>query len=172
MAIWSQKVFYDSRYALLEEDVFHRLFQILVLLILATAVVHIRPVGYMSNSGEVNMFFFSLMLVLERVLAMFTYAEVYFFGVGERENLKHDSKTGILLWSVSTLFYVAALAVAAKEYYGEDDNHGRVLAASSETESTTNVPIWLILGGHIAFTVVMTVRVIFFFPAGGLHKKL
>jgi hypothetical protein len=189
MAIWSQKVFYDSRFVY-EDDLIHRVFQIAVLLVLATAVVHIRPVGYMSNaSGEVNMFFFSLMLVLERVLAGLLSAEVYFFGVGQRKNLKHEGKIGILESSLAGVFYAAALVVAAKEYYGdgENDYHRRVLAAASDSESetadytsagdtessaTTNLPIWLILAGHIAYTVVIAVRIICFWPAGGIHKEL
>ena len=189
MGIWLTKVFYDSRFVY-EDDIFHRLLEVGALVVVACAVLYIRPVKYMSNSEEHNtMFLFSLILVVERIVAMIFHAEVYFFAVGQREVLKKVARSQFVLMLVPAVFYVAATIVAGLEYYGDDDDDNsqkRYLAAEDSTSSSsssyaadygekksyTNVPIWLILAGYLSSLLYMTINVICCFPGGGRHKEL
>ena len=200
MGMWVQKVYYDARFTF-EDDLYHRFMQICVLVVLATAVVHIRPVAEMSRAQDVfSMFLFSLIMVLGHLTTIVTWLEVYFFGVGQRKNMRSVSVLTIRFTLLNLAFSGAALAVAAAAYYGSDGDNEKKLRFLADEEAkdydtktganytdygtdqdkygagdaydTTNVPIILILVGHVLFYVAMLVNVVFFFPTGGLHKEM
>ena len=78
--IWTRANHRSSRFVT-EDDLFHRVLQICTLVVLATAVLHIRPVKYMSNAGgEISMFVFCLCLCLEDLLEAVKSIEEYYFG--------------------------------------------------------------------------------------------
>ena len=67
VGLWQSKVMFDARFVH-EDDLYHSFYEILVLVILATAVLHIRSVEFLSHPSEhISMFIFSIALVLERV---------------------------------------------------------------------------------------------------------
>jgi hypothetical protein len=86
-------------------------------------------------------------------------------------------------------FYVAAMVVAAVEYYGKNAGYDgastnekgahRMLAevadtyatTSDYTTTTTDVPIWLICGASIASTLWQWTMIVLCFPSGGRHKE-
>lgn len=70
MNVWALKTYYDARFYV-SSDYFHRFYEISMILILATAVLHIRPIDKMANVLQHNdLFIYSLMIVLSMVLAM------------------------------------------------------------------------------------------------------
>ena len=76
MMLWSFKLLYDSRFYV-KDDMFHRFYEVAVLLALATAVLHIRPVAIMANpKQEMDSFIFALALVVAYALAMGRYVEI------------------------------------------------------------------------------------------------
>lgn len=194
---WMEKTYYDSRYAV-DDDLFHRFFEVAVLLALSTAVLHIRPVEFMSNPAEYDdMFTYSLALTLGSALNMYRYVETYFFGKGQIEVIKQCSTRDIRHGMITFVFYLAATIVSGIPYYSNDgssdsdynsnanateassygDGH-RSMAAAAEADysyttasETTNVPIILCLAAPIALHLVQSFTVLFLFPNDGSHKK-
>jgi Bacterial low temperature requirement A protein (LtrA) len=182
MGIWSQKTYYDARYVT-EADVFHRLLTIFILVVLGVAVSHIRPVTSLSDAaGESSIFVFTLMLVVERLFALTLYMEVYFRGVGQKQ-IKSASLRDARLHTFSLPFYVAAMSIAAIEYFGDGISGARRLAEVVEVTTsdydtlhalneTTNIPIFLCLFGYVGSVIIFGFNIIFCFPGGGRHKEM
>jgi hypothetical protein len=151
-----------------------------MLVILATAVLHIRSVTIMSDiSGQVSMFAFALSLLLDRVYATIRYSEVYVFGVGHREGLKGSVLKLTRPRIVATAGYLAAAIVAGVAYFGSSESNERRMAESSAaaddsavaaSHGTSNVPIWLCFLGYVASIIAYTIEIQFFFPRDGSHK--
>jgi hypothetical protein len=178
MGIWSQKMFYDARYVT-ESDFYHRCLNIMRLLILGVAFVHIQPVEQLSNDFEYPaMFTFSLMLVLECILCILLALELRLTGVGQPA-LKAASMRDVRGQCVSLVFYMAAMILSAVHYFSHDDNiivsqRGRGVAESSpKTDVEINhVPIVLVLSGYLISLAALTIKVVFCFPSGGRHKEM
>jgi len=190
---WQEKTYYDSRYAV-DDDLFHRFFEVAVLLVVSTAVVHVRPVEFMSNPAKYDdMFLFSLALALGSVLSMYRYVETYFFGKGQIEVSKQSSIRDIRHMLIPFTFYIAATVISGIQYYSNDggitnsntnateastysDGHRFMAEATgasyvSQSDETTNIPIILCLCGVIALHAMQCFTVIFLFPNDGSHKK-
>ena len=140
--IWTRTNVRSSRFVT-EDDLFHRALQICTLVVLATAVLHIRPAKYMSNAAdEISMFVFCLCVVLEDLLEALKCMEEYWFGIGQKVAVQNAAL--ISLWNVgfALLFHIPALIVAALEFFprssssGYGDDH-RFLAGGEE-ESSSN----------------------------------
>jgi hypothetical protein len=194
MNMWSAKTYYDSRFVT-ESDLYHRLISIVPLVILAVAVLHIRPVEVLSHpADEPSIFVFCLMLVLDRVLWTMQAVELYFFGVGQKA-LKETAKREFLSSNFCLPFYLAATIVAAQEYFGDgqnaNDSSHRLLAESSAkgdtvydssassygdydgaNDTTNNLPIILCLVGFASGSLAYGFNVMFCFPGGGRHKEV
>jgi len=196
MGIWLEKMWYDARYVH-DDDVVHRILELALLVILATAVLHIRSVSILSDpSGQVSMFAFALALVLEKVVSALRYAEVYFFGVGHQEGIRGSVRLMILSRFSMVACYVAAAAIAGIAYFGSSSDEeaatsvvhrmvadaaatsvpsseydsGGTTIAKAAGHSTTYVPIWLCFVGYLTAVVAMTVQIQCFFPKDGRHK--
>ena len=179
MHLWVRNTLYAARFVT-DEDIVHRLQQMAVLIVLATAVLHIRPVDIMSQPQHfISSFTLSLCLVLEQVLHIGKYMELYFRGMGQRAVLKKVALREVRATILTTLCYLAAAIVAGREYYSnsDDSEHHRFLAAatdasSSSSSTTTNhLPMWLCLAGFLASCVYLAIDVILLFPKGGQHKQ-
>jgi len=179
---WLDKMYYDSRFYT-RDDVWHRIFEVAVLVVLATAVLHIRPVVFMETPSKyVDMFAFSLACVLQNVLTMVRYVEIYFFVDGE-EAARKSARRDLFAKMLPTGFYVAAMVVSAVEYYEKKDVYGddahRGLAeeaadtydTTSSSYSTTDLPIWLLLGATFSSTIWQWTMIVCCFPGGGRHKE-
>lgn len=162
-----------------EDDLFHRALQICSLVILATSVLHIRPVKVMSNaSQEISMFVFCLCIVLDSVLEACKSAEEYFLGVGHKVGIQNASLVQLYNTGLSLLFYIPALVVSAVEFFPRTSpsGDGRLLAGDSQEEklsyATTNVPIILLLAGVWTTKIYFALRVVLCFPKNGRHKEV
>ena len=227
MAEWFTRMYYDSRFAF-GDDPFHRLFEVINLCFLATAVVHIRTVDVMSNPAKYpDMFAYALGVTLLSVMSICRNIEIMFFVEGEPA-AKIVAKRDMINQVGQGIFYLAATCVAGTQYYGRntggDSDYGygsdesqrslldasnlcsgamdllesfantcglhlRSLAEASEYDnkasansseyggysdgySTTNIPLWLCLGGYLYNLVHFLVMVLFCFPGGGKHKAI
>lgn len=164
-----------------DDDLVHRVGELAMLVILATAVLHIRSVTIMSDiSGQVSMFAFALSLLLDRVYATIRYAEVYLFGVGHREGLKGSVLKMTTPRILATAGYLAAAIVAGAAYFGSNESGERRMAESSAAAAdaaavhgtvTSTVPIWLCFAGYVGSIIAYTIEIQFFFPKDGSHKE-
>lgn len=156
MGLWNDKLYYDARYAV-ADDLFHRIFELATLSVLATIVVFIRPVETLSHASKyVDMFGFAVAIFCGRLLTMVRYVEVYFVGEGQPV-IRSSSKSQLGTLLISLVGYGAAAIVAGVAYYGnyEEINH---------------VPIILVLVGYLSGQVFYSTVILFFFPTGGRHK--
>ena len=187
--MWLDKMYYDSRFYT-RDDIWHRIFEVAVLVVLATAVLHIRPVSFMETSSHyVDMFAFSLACALGNLLTMVRYIEIYFWVDGE-EAARKSARRDMFAKLLPLALYLAAMVVAAVEYYGANndadyeastnkENANRSLAEVADTDATTasisytttDVPIWLICGASIASAVWQWTMIVLCFPSGGRHKE-
>lgn len=200
MGLWLDKCFYDARFVVFE-DFFHRLKELATLVVLASAVLHIRTIDVMAN-GEENpdTFVFCLIILIGNFLTGLRYLEVYFMGIGQPV-IRGEAKR----WLKMTLPYFAVLlvatALAGVKYYGSsnskkdtehnfeengshnddishnEDGYQRSLAGSSTSyhdgleNYNYDVPIYLVLAGIIFKWIYLAIDIRFCFPGGGRHKE-
>jgi len=179
MGLWLDKLFYDSRVVVLGDDMFHRAFELAALVVLATAVLHIRNISLMENCAEnVDTFAFCLAILIGNILHWVRYMDVYFFGVGQPV-LKNEATRAIRMSGVYVAMVLVATILAGIEYFGnasadsKEDGHvseveapgeayaenpledHRWLAQSSPYESTGNIhqsydlPMYFLLVGPV-----------------------
>ena len=164
--IWINKMTYDSMFQL-PDDILHVFFEILKLLFLATAVLHIRPVKYMSNaSSNPEMFLFCLANWLSIAYFMCLHLEIRFWGVIGQSSAKYSAVTSILSEMPSFILVTAATVYSGFERYynnGTNDYH-RNLGSETDNYSNeyneatvTHLPIILMLSSWI-------IRQMIFYP--------
>jgi hypothetical protein len=201
MQIWYLKMYYDGRFVTgddLFHRVFE--IAGLVALASAVVHIRPENI-LSKASDNAAMFAFCLSLTAAQFIILFRFAELYRWGVGEGSITKELGVKEGVLFSVTFFFCLAASIVAGIEYYGEDgseddDDKHRMLAEATETPApsdygyntstaedypyeadpypyveTTNVPIWLCLMSFVVYWVITTVRILFFLPNDGSHKK-
>jgi low temperature requirement protein LtrA len=188
LQIWMEHAVFSSKFVY-DNDIAHCVLHILALLVVATAVLNIRPVDIMSHSStEISMFVFCLCLGLERCLTLLRYVELHFFGVGQTKVLQKDAMAAMCRALFLLVFYIAAMTVAAMKFFPRqhaDKEYNRLLAdatagaekdeyqaAAADEESATHIPIILCLVGVLLHAVGHVIFVIFFFPTSVSHKKL
>ena len=139
MGLWLDKVFYDARFVVCEDDLYHRIFEWARLAVLATAILHIRTVDIMQNSSHYfDMFCFTLMVLVGNVLTWIKYLEVYFRGIGQPV-----IRSEALRWIKVTAPFVGLLLVATilsgLEFYqsSDDDDKTEVSYYASNNNNTT-----------------------------------
>jgi hypothetical protein len=184
--IWVEHLVFASRFVN-DSDITHSIKRVLALIVIATAVLNIRPVDIMAHSStEISMFVLSLCLCLERCLTLLRYVEVYCFGVGQTKVIKRDAIAAMCRAVFLLVFYGAAMIVATMKFFPRhDDKEHRLLADSTSPgdenieyqsaaseDSTTHIPIILCLVGIIAHALIYSMYVMFCLPVGGSHKKL
>ena len=180
MLFWFDKTNNDSRFVLLTDDLFHRLFELALLIILAVAVLNIRTVGEMSDPLTGNTFYFCLMLTLERVFTFLRYVEIYYKGVGQQPAVRKSA----LIWMKSTItlfvFYLVATILAGLDYFHAQEQQQHQTDTSSSSEAGTNlssytsrhIPIAICLAGNVTSTMIFCIQIICFFPKSGQHKQM
>jgi len=183
MWMWLDKMFFDSRFAI-EDDLWHRIFEVANLTCVATAILHIRPVDVFSDiENSVSMFAFTLSLCTFTIISGFRYLEVMLWGVGERPLLKYVGRRDLTFRIIPFVVYASACIYAGVHYFGdnddgtkEDDHHDdhRFMAEAKEdsyyysssglTERQKNIPIWLVLSGPFFYSTMMYIVYIHFIP--------
>ena len=188
MGMWLRNSYHAARFST-DDDLFHRCFQIGLLVVLATTVLHIRPVDIMENSRDnISMFVFCLCCTLEQVMYIVKYAELYFWGVGQRANLKHVAVREVKITLMIASFYLGATLVAALEFFPRQSSYRRALAGGDENEQlnsdndddyddssgndVNDTPIGLCLGGVLFSLLYLVLNVFFCIPQDGKHKEI
>ena len=139
---WQNKLFYDARFQE-GDDILHVLIEILQLCCLALAVLHIRPVKYMSHGSEdVSMFAFSLANLMGVITTLFKIFETGFIWCnGQTEVLRYMAITDAL-WTIFpcfTLMLIATISSGVVYFGSADDSNGsdyRFLADAAGTSDS------------------------------------
>jgi hypothetical protein len=199
--LWHEKMWYDSRFVY-GDDIFHRIFEVAVLTVMATAISYISSVDKMSNPSKyIDMFGFAVSMTLCSLLNISRVVECYVWGRGQRKVIEATTKRDGLWKSVLLLFYIAATMVSGIAYFGSnnsssdstvdennypydsvnetDGQHDRFLVgeevSSAEVDlchDRNNIPILLTLIGYFVNQMYLAVSVSFCFPPNGEHKKV
>ena len=192
-------MYFDSRF-FTRDDMWHRIYEFAVLVVLATAVLHIRPVSILSDSeNNIDMFAYCISIAIGNALAIGRMVEILISVEGEPA-AKVVARRDLVLLLGSTSFFLAAAVVAGGKYYGrhdyissyatdetypEDggndtanhtDDHDRFLAAASEAllykpVDYFDTPIWLVLIGSLMNNVTLVLVVMFCMPGGGRQNE-
>ena len=174
--LWKDKLFYDCWFVY-GDDVFHKVFEMAVLVVLATVVGHIGSVGRMANPSKyIDTFGFALGLWLAHILTCIRYIECYFYGRGQRSNVKSVSKRQIMFQILPLVSSAAAAYIAGSAYFGGSGDRRRLAVADDPTAwceepATTHLPIVLLLLGWLLTELCWLTDVIFLFPTNGDHMK-
>lgn len=140
MIIWGMKMYYDSRFAV--GSIFHRAYDTGLLLALGTAIVHIRPVKYLSAPSKYNdMFVFSISIFFATLFGVGRMIEVFLAVEGGEASAKNAAKHDMFFYSIMTIFYMAAAIVSGSEYYNNnnsDSDYYRMLAEAYKDNETTD----------------------------------
>jgi hypothetical protein len=160
---WNEKVIYDARFAP-EDNIFHRSMEILYLLVLGTAIQHIRPVELMKHTfANSTTFVFSLSLVVMNVIHIKRSEDIQRNVVGGEE-AKHHAVHDINRKVCSLVPFLLAVCISGYDYFiggkGEDN-----------AEIANDIPILLCLGGFTCEQVYMVMDVYVFIPSGEKHFK-
>ncbi|GKY94188.1 hypothetical protein MPSEU_000384800 [Mayamaea pseudoterrestris] len=169
MNVWNEKLMYDCRFVYQGDDVFHRLAQVSLFLMVATAVLNIRPIDELI--GQRRLFVFCLALVLERVLNLARYLEIYVFGVGQVKQMRHVAISASRNTCIGLVFYLAAAIVAWNMVDLTASSSHRLLVEEAIT-IRDDLSIILVLCGFLAQHIVQNIHILFFFPSGDRHKEL
>lgn len=102
--VWGDKVVYDSKYAP-PDNLFHRVFEVVHILVLGTIIQHIRKVSVMSDPENPNMVVFCMSLAVESALVIARAVDIRLNVVGgdeARRNAESDvrRKLGALVMQV------------------------------------------------------------------------
>jgi hypothetical protein len=168
-------MYYDSRF-FTRDDMWHRFYELAGLVVLATAVLHIRPVSILSDSGNnIDMFAYCLSIAIGNCLAIGRMVEILISVEGEPA-AKVVARRDIVLILGSTFFFVAAAVVAGVKYYATDtDGHDRFLAAASEAPYEPvdyyDTPIWLVIVGCLMNWVTLVSVLLVCIPSGENHRE-
>lgn len=172
---WNEKLIYDARFAP-EDNLFHRSMEVLHLLILGTAIQHIRPVELMQNSmANSTTFVFSLCLVLMTVLNIIRHRDVQKNVVGGEE-AKHQVAAEISRLVCGLIPYVAAMGLAGYDYFVVGNGGGGSMMhdeenATNEEIAKRNIPILLCLAGFVCDQAYGLWDVFVVLPKGGRDFK-
>ncbi len=150
ISVWLRKLYYDSVFQL-PDDIFHAGLEIIQLTFLSGAILHIRPVTYMSNDSYPTMFFFCLSCWLCMVYTLLSYLEIRFWGVVGESSAKYSAMTSILIDLPTFLLVSIATIYSGYQYLNHDVNDNY----SSNETSFQHIPIILMLSSWIVQQIVM-----------------
>eukprot|EP00980_Cylindrotheca_fusiformis_P029908 scaffold24027_cov132-Cylindrotheca_fusiformis.AAC.3 len=170
MMIWNQKLLYDARFDT-GRDFCHRCYEFLILVVVGTAVLYIRPVSYMSATTEhEDMFAFSLCIFLSALLAIGRSIDIKRNAEGDI-GAKRSANYEYFWFGTMALFYGAATVVSGLDYFGQHSSHdsshdrSRFLAGATTTSTsdaygeTNHVPIALLLAGGFFYPVGVVISI-------------
>jgi hypothetical protein len=172
--LWSFKLVHDSRFYH-HDDLFHRCYEIALLLALATAVLHIKPVAILSHPTQsLDMFVYCMGVGVAYLLAQGRLIEVMICQrYGNAPHLYPEayqsSRNDVFMYLGNGASFVVAAVYTAWQYYHHNDNemqvdkaatsglHQRFLADATDGESiygetqpsSDHVAIWVLLAGTL-----------------------
>jgi Bacterial low temperature requirement A protein (LtrA) len=161
MAQWNEKLVYDARFAP-EDNLYHRSLEFVHLLLLGTAVQHIRPVDIMqrtcSNSTQLV---FSTCLVLMNLLGMKRNQDVHVNVMGGQE-ARHHATADIVRRVCALIPFSLSTIVAGHDYFILGGNGGGQVDVAKN-----NIPILLCLVGYICEQAYVLMDVFVLIPNSG-----
>jgi hypothetical protein len=145
MNLWSFKVYYDSRFYYLD-DYYHRVYEILLLCALATAVLHIRPVSILSYPSKYpDMFIFCLSINIAYALAVGRLVEIVFCckymkrtATGLYPEASHSCRRDILGHIVAFGCLLSATIYSGISYFGTNSANATEKYNGTNYTSSTN----------------------------------
>jgi hypothetical protein len=165
--LWAFKLVHDSRFYH-HDDLFHRCYEIALLLALATAVLHIKPVSVLSHPTQsLDMFVYCMGVGVAYLLAQGRLIEVMICQrYGNAPHLYPEAyqsaRNDVYMYLGNGASFVVAAVYTAWQYYHHRDNdiqlHQRFLADTADVESSygenqlpsDHVAIWVLLAGTLA----------------------
>lgn len=136
--LWNEKLYYDSRFVY-GDDIYHRIFEVVVLAVLATAISYISPVENMSNpSSYIDMFGFSISITICVALNMVRSIECYFWGRGQRKVIEASCRRDLLWKFLLLVFYIVAAILSGMDYFGNKDEAYEYDAATADDSTYKN----------------------------------
>lgn len=142
-SIWNDKLTYDGKFVS-EDDVFHRVLEVIHLCILGTLVVNIQPAEIMkATQASPNMLTYGAGLVFANMGTLYLYWDVKHFVVGGPEAV-WEGRIQFKRKFISFSFHLAAAIVAGSDYVMGD----------GDEEHSNHVPAYLIIIGYLVDTVL------------------
>ena len=148
--LWEDKTIYESRFAVVEDSTFHRVFEVVHLLFVATAVLHIRTYDKLSNPyDDDDMFAFCVGVTLGNLMTMLRYVELLCWP-STIPSAKSQAKLTFLTRIPPFCCFLAASIIAGIKFYsGNGHIDSRFLAASADSSGNiSHIPIILCLVGY------------------------
>lgn len=193
---WVQKMHYDARFVV-TDDLYHRGFELLGLVILASVVLHIRPVSVLGDwTHSSAMFALALSLTFSWLYHIWRCLELFVAGQGQQSVIRAMAWREIGLASISLVFCIAATVVTGMDYYENQsveiaETGNRILVSTADKQvdehnntstydkglqstsesSSSDLAIWLILSATVVHYSIFFVQVVFLFPNDGSHKN-
>jgi len=162
---WQTKMIHDSRFEV-PDDILHRTLEILQLCALATSVLHIRPVGYMSHGAEhPEMFLYCLGLVIGSLIHIVLLCEIrWVWVVGQEEVARRAVGRDLRHQLYSFGLQCSAMVYAALVYYGK-------IGKDVLGEEEHHLPAILLLVHWITKPIAMYLLYVVFSAKGGRDFK-
>eukprot|EP00521_Asterionellopsis_glacialis_P011177 CAMPEP_0195292256 /NCGR_PEP_ID=MMETSP0707-20130614/8732_1 /TAXON_ID=33640 /ORGANISM="Asterionellopsis glacialis, Strain CCMP134" /LENGTH=631 /DNA_ID=CAMNT_0040352663 /DNA_START=59 /DNA_END=1954 /DNA_ORIENTATION=+ len=189
VSLWDDRTFYDARFVV-DDDMYHRAFEVALLVITATAATHIRPVQYLENPAEHgDMFAFCTALTLGALMHFIACLEIAFFGKGQKESIRNAGFGNMKQKAIQLSMYIAATIYTSLQYFpadnnGDKSNRGRSLGEEETYSSSTRAsdttatqcikdytPICLVLFGAVAERLYHFIYLVFYLPRDKSHQK-
>ncbi len=148
--LWEDKTIYESRFSVVEDSIFHRLFEVVHLVFVATAVLHIRPYDKLSNPyDDDDMFAFCLGVTLGNLMTILRYIELLLWP-SSTSTAKSQAKFTLITRIPPFCSFLAASVVSGLKFYSpKGQGGGRFLAASTASgDQVYHIPIILCLVGY------------------------
>lgn len=136
MSLWTFKMYFDARYIVQGNDVFHQCFDMAALLALATAALHIRSVAILSNPVDnVDMFAFAISVCLAEFLCLGRLLEIAICqGCFQTKGLYPEAFFAVrreALYAIPTvLLYVTAVIYLGIQHFSHHGGGGETAGAS------------------------------------------
>lgn len=146
-AIWYEKLFYDAKFVA-EDDVFHRVMDVVFLCILGSLVVNIQPADLMKDSQHnLNMFYFATGLALSNAWMLHLYWDVKHRVEGGPE-ATWEGKLQYKRKFIGFAFHLAAAICAGRDY---------VVKTNDDPDYTNYWPAYLTISAYVADTLIYPV---------------
>jgi len=164
--MWNEKVMYDARFCP-EDNLFHRAMEVVHILVLGTAIQHIRPVELMQNtSTNSTTFVFCLSLTLLTYLQIKSYWDVH-SNVDGGEESKHHARSDVNRKIVTIVPFVLATALAGRDFFFTSSSKGE----EGDGEDGNNLPILLCLLGWFVNQAYALLDAFVWLPKAGRNYK-
>mmetsp|Transcript_944 Transcript_944/g.1542 ORF Transcript_944/g.1542 Transcript_944/m.1542 type:complete len:481 (+) Transcript_944:63-1505(+) len=165
---WNEKLLYDARFAP-EDNLFHRTVEVIHLLLLGTAIQHIRPVEQMKDTSTyATTFVFALSLAAMSMMDVKRQHDVQKNVIGGDEAKVHAaSDVARKMWAI--IPFLLSAAVSGRSYFFplyEGEKNGEEPEQWGE-----NIAILLCLGGFVSEQVYVLLDTFVWIPNTGRDFK-